>query len=49
MKKGIWDIACKLTPLFCRPSPILLKFGMFVGLDKKISHTKVQFSKSNSF
>ena len=49
MKKGIWDIPCQLAPLFCRPSPILLKFGMFVGLDEKMSHTKFQFSKSNSF
>ena len=40
---------CQLTPLFCRPFPILLKFGMFVGLDEKMSHTKFQVSKSNSF
>ena len=40
---------CQLTPLFCRPSPILLKFGMFVGLNEKMSHTKFQVSKSNSF
>ena len=45
----LWDIPCQLTPLFCRPSPILLKFGMFVGLDEKMSHTKFQVSKSNSY
>ena len=47
-----WDIPCQLTPFsafFCRPSPILLKFGMFVGLDEKMSHTKFQVSKSNNF
>ena len=46
------DIPCQLThfsAFFCRPSPILLKFDMFVGLDEKISHTKFQVSKSNSF
>ena len=46
------DIPCQLTPFlvfFGRPSPILLKFGMFVGLDEKMSHTKFQVSKSNSF
>ena len=40
---NIWDIPRQLTPFstfFCRPSPILLKFGMFVGLDEKMSHTK---------
>ena len=33
-----WDIPGQLTPFstfFCRSSPILLKFGMFVGLDEK--------------
>ena len=43
------DIPCQLTPLFYRPSPILLKFGMFVDLDEKMSHTKFQVFKSNSF
>ena len=45
-------ILCQLTPFsafFSRPSPILLKFGMFVGLDEKMSDTKFQVSKSNSF
>ena len=45
-------IPCQLTPFsafFCRPSPILLKFGMFVVLDEKMSHTKFQVSKSTSF
>ena len=47
-----WDIPCQLTcfmTFFCRPSPILKKFVMFVGLDEKMSHTKFQISKSNSF
>ena len=30
-----------LFGIFCRPSPILLKFGMFVGLDEKMSHNYV--------
>ena len=30
-------------------TPLLLKFGMFVGLDKKMYHTKFQVSNSNSF
>ena len=33
-----WDILCQLTPFsafFGRPSPILLKFGMFVGRMRK--------------
>ena len=47
-----WDIRCQLTPFsvfFCQPSLILLKFGMFVDLDEKMSHTKFQVSKLNSF
>ena len=45
----LWDIPCQLTSLFCRPSLISLKFGMFVGLDEEMSHTKFQVSKSNNF
>ena len=48
----IRDIPRQLTPFsafFFQPSPISLKFGMFVGLDDKMSHTKFQVSKSNSF
>ena len=37
-----WDIPCQLRPLFCRPSAILLKFGVFVGLDEKMCYTKFQ-------
>ena len=47
-----WDIPCQLTPFlafFCQTSPILLKFGMFLGVDRKMSQTKFQVSKSNSF
>ena len=47
--KNYRDIPCQLTPLFSRPPLILLKFGMFVGLDEKMSHTEFQVSKSNSF
>ena len=47
-----WDIPCQLTPFsvfFCRPSPILLKFGMFVDLDEKMFHNEFQVFNSNSF
>ena len=47
-----WDIPCQITlfsAFFCQPFPTLLKFGMFVGLDEKMSHTKFQVSKSNNF
>ena len=51
-EKARGDIPCQLTPssaFFGRPFPILLKFGMFVGLDEKMSHTEFQVSKLNSF
>ena len=52
IKSNNWDILCQLTPFsafFGRPSPIFLKFGMIVGLDEKMFHTKFQVSKLNSF
>ena len=51
-KINSWDISCQLTSFsafVCRPSPIFLKFGMFVGLNQQMSHTKFQVYKLNSF
>ena len=45
--KVSYIIPCQLTPF--SPFPILLKFGMFVELGKKMSQTKFQVSRSKSF